>query len=42
MCLLAMDGLNDAIPNKLLHDASEAEIKEANSALKNAVNGEVQ
>jgi len=42
MCLLAMDGLNDVMPNKLLNGASEAEIKGANIALKNTLNGEVQ
>jgi len=40
--VLAMDGLNEVMPKKLLNDASEAEIKEANIALKNALNGEVQ
>jgi len=42
MCLLAMDSLNEAMPKKLLNDASEAEIKEANIALKNVLNSEVQ
>jgi hypothetical protein len=42
MCLLAMDSLNGIMPPKLLNDASEAEIKGANTALKNALNGEVQ
>jgi len=37
-----MDGLNNVMPPKLLNDASEAEIKGANIALKNALNGEVQ
>jgi len=42
MCLLAMDGLNDVMPPKLLTDASEAEIRGTNLALKNVVNGEQQ
>jgi len=42
MCLLAIDGLNGVMPKKLLNDASEAEIKKANTALKNAIKGEVQ
>jgi len=38
MCLLAMDGLNDVMPPNLLTDASEAEIRGINVALKNVVN----
>jgi len=42
MCLLAMDRLNDVMLPKLATDASEAEIRGTNVALKNIVNGEVQ
>jgi len=42
MCSLVMDSLNEVMPKKLLNDASEAKIKEANNALKNALNSEVQ
>jgi len=40
--MLAMDGLNNVMLPKLLTGASEAEIRGANIALKNALNGEVQ
>jgi len=42
MCLLAMDRLNDVMLPKMLTDASEAEIRGTNFALKNVVNSEVQ
>jgi len=42
VCLLAMDGLNDVMPPKLVTDASEAEIRGTNITLKNALNGKVQ
>jgi len=41
MCLLAMDGLHEVMPQKLLNDASESKIKGAHIALKNVLNSEV-
>jgi len=42
MCMLAMDGLNDVMPPKIITDVAEAEIKRANSAVKNILNSDRQ